>query len=158
MFRPLTGDAPGLSWCVLVLSAAHPLSPWNHQALVSLRADLKLRVRMGTGLGDKLERAAGGFMDEHEAAAVRQERTNMEQMDKLIQLLLGKSDEDFATFLRMLRATNNKVWAEKLEKMAEQLKKEGKCVCTERDQIRRACMQFSVHVATHIPCMSHVCM
>ena len=59
-------------------------------------------------------------MDEHEAAAVRQERTNMEQMDKLIQLLLGKSDEDFATFLRMLRATNNGTWACQLEERAEQ--------------------------------------
>ena len=114
-----------VSWCVLVLSAAHPMSPWNRKALVSLRGDLKLRVRMETGLGDKLERAAGGFMDEHEAAAVRQERTNMEQMDKLIQLLLEKGDEDFATFLRMLRAINNKVWAEKLEKMAEYFKEEG---------------------------------
>ena len=154
----MTGDVPGLSWCVLVLSAAHPLSPWNRKALESLRADLKLRVRMGTGLGDKLERAAGGFMDEHEAAAVRQERTNIEQMDKLIELLLGKSDDDFATFLGMLQATNNKVWAEKLEKMAEHFKEEGMCVYRERDQIRRACMQFSVHVAMHIPCTSRVCM
>ena len=131
MLKSLTDDAPGLSWCVLVLSAARPLSPWNHQALVSLRGDLKLRVRMETGLGDKLEWAAGGFMDEHEAAAVRQERTNMEQMDKLIQLLFGKGDEDFATFLRMLRTTNSKVWAEKLEKRAEHFKEEGTCVYRE---------------------------
>ena len=128
---PLTGGAPGLSWCVLVLSVAHPLSQWNHQALVSLRADLKLHVLMETGLGDKLERAAGGFMDKHEAAAVRQERTNREQVDKLIELLLGKSDEDFATFLRMLRDSNNKVWAEELEKRAEHFKEEGTCVYRE---------------------------
>ena len=141
MLRPLTGGAAGLSWCVLVLSAVHPLSPWNHQALVSLRADLKLHVLMETGLGDKLERAAGGFMDKHEAAAVRQERTNMEQMDKLIQLLLGKSDEDFATFLRMLQATNNQTWVCQLEEKAEQFK-EGvcvqKCVCV--------CVCACVHV------------
>ena len=69
-------------------------------------------------------------MDEYEAAAVRQERTNMEQMDKLIQLLLGKSDEDFATFLRMLRTTNNEIWAEELEKKAEQFsqREAGMCV------------------------------
>ena len=132
MLRPLTGDAPGLSWCVLVLSAAHPLSPWNHQALVSLRADLKLHVLMETGLGDKLERAAGGFMDKHEAAAVRQERTNMEQMDKLIQLLLGKSDGDFTTFLRILRATNNKTWACRLEEKAEQFSQREAGVCVDR--------------------------
>lgn len=48
------------SWCVLVLSAVRPMSSWNHQALVSLRADLKLHVIMETGLGDKLEKAAEG--------------------------------------------------------------------------------------------------
>ena len=130
MLRSLTGVAPGLSWCVLVLSAAHPLSPWNRQALVSLRADLKLHVLMETGLGDKLEKAAGGFMVEHEAAAVRQEQTNMEKMDKLIQLLLGKSDEDFATFLKMLQATNNGTWACQLEEKAEQFshREAGMCV------------------------------
>ena len=87
---------------------------------------------METGLGDKLERAAGGFMDEHEAAAVRQERTNMEQMDKLIQLLLGKSDEDFTTFLRMLQATNNGTWACQLEEKAEQISQREAGLCVER--------------------------
>ena len=119
-----------VSWCVLVLSAAHPMSPWNHQALVSLRADLKLHVLMETGLGDKLEKAAGGFMDKHEAERVRQERTNMERMDKLIQILLSRSNEDFATFLEMLRDTNNGTWAHQLEERAEQFsqRQAGMCV------------------------------
>ena len=117
-------------WCVLALLAVHPMSAWNHQALVSLRADLKLHVLMETGLGDKLEKAAGGFMDKHEAERVRQERTNMERMDKLIQLLLGKSNEDFATFLEMLRHTNNGTWAHQLEERAEQFSQRqvGMCV------------------------------
>ena len=106
------------------------MSPWNHQALVSLRADLKLHVLMETGLGDKLEKAAGGFMDKHEAERVRQERTNMERMDKLIQLLLSKSNEDFATFIEMLRHTNNGTWAHQLEERAEQFsqRQAGMCV------------------------------
>ena len=97
---------------------------------------------METGLGDKLERAAGGFMDQHEAAAVRQERTNMEQMDKLIQLLLGKSDEDFATFLKMLRATNNGTWAHQLEEKAEQFSQRGAgvCMCGEEWSVMLQCL------------------
>ena len=117
-------------WCVLALLAVHPMSSWNHQALVSLRADLKLHVLMETGLGDKLEKAAGGFMDKHEAEWVRQERTNMERMDKLIHLLLSKSNEDFATFIEMLRHTNNGTWAHQLEERAEQFsqRQAGMCV------------------------------
>ena len=124
-------------WRVLVLSAVHPMSPWNHQALVSLRADLKLRVLMETGLGDKLEKAAGGFMDEHEAERVRQERTNMEQMDKLIQLLLGKSNEDFATFLKMLQDTNNGTWAHQLVERAKQFsqRQAGTYVCERNGEV-----------------------
>ena len=121
-----------VSWCVHALSAAHPMSPWNHQALVSLQADLKLHVLMETGLGDKLEKAAGGFMDKHEAERVRQERTNMERMDKLIKILLGKSNEDFATFLGMLRDTNNETWARQLEDRAEQFSQREAGMCVQR--------------------------
>ena len=115
-----------VSWGVLVLSAVHP---WNHQALVSLRGDLKLRVLMETGLRDKLEKVAGGFMDELEAQTVKEQPGNIKQMDKVIDILLGKADKDFTTFLKMLRDSNNEVWAEELEKRAEQFKKEGTCVC-----------------------------
>ena len=38
------------------------MSPWNIDALVSLQGDLKLNVLMSTGLSDKLQKAAGGFM------------------------------------------------------------------------------------------------
>ena len=101
------------------------MSPWNYQALVSLRADLKLRVLMETGLGDKLEKVAGGFMDIHEAQTVREQPGNIKQMDKVVDILLGKADKDFTTFLKMLRASNNKVWAEELEKRSEQFREKG---------------------------------
>ena len=104
------------------------MSPWNHNALVSLRGDLKLHVLMEAGLGDKLEKAAGGFMNLFEAQTVREQPGNIKQMDKVIEILLRKADEDFTAFLKMLRDTNNGVWAEGLEKKAEQFKEEGMCV------------------------------
>ena len=114
-----------VSWCVLALSAVHPMSPWNHQALVSLRADLKLHVLMETGFGNHLEMAAGGFMTPLEAQTVRAQPSNIKQMDKVFDILLGKADKDFTTFLKMLRDSNNVVWAEELEKRAEQFREEG---------------------------------
>ena len=114
-----------VSWCVLTLSADHPMSPWNHQALVSLREELQFRVLMETGIGYRLERAAGGFMNEAEAQTVREQPSNFEQMDKLIAILLLKADKDFTTFLQMLRHSNHSVWAWELERRAEQFKEEG---------------------------------
>ncbi len=104
------------------------MSLWNYQALVSLRADLKLHVLMETGLGDKLEKAAGGFMTRFEAQTVREQLGNIKQMDKVIDILLGKAEKDFPIFLQMLQDSNNKVWAEELEKRAEKFKKEGMCM------------------------------
>ena len=122
------------------------MSPWKQKALVSLREELQLNVLMESGLGNHLEKAAGGFMTRFEARTVREQPGNTKQMDRVIELLLGKGDEDFTTFLKMMRDSNNKAWADELEKRAEQFKKEGMCVYRGRDQIRRACMQFSVHV------------
>ena len=122
-----------VSWCVLVLSAAvHPMSPWNHQALVSLREELQLSVLMESGFGNRLQKAAGGFMTRFEAQTVREQPGNIKQMDQVIDILLGKADKDFTAFLMMLRDSNNKVWAEELEKRAEQFKEEGMFVCKEK--------------------------
>ena len=135
------------------------MSPWNHQALVSLRADLKLRVLMETGLGDKLEKAAGGFMDELEAKTVREQPGNIKQMDKVIDILLGKADKDFTTFLKMLQDSNNKVWAEELEKKAEQFKEKGTlCVCREKGPIRGACSpKCEVDAVLTVGAHPHLC-
>ena len=116
-------------WCVLALSAVHPMGPWNHQALVSLRTDLELHVLMETGLGDRLEKAAGGFMTHIEAQTVRDQPGNIKQMAKVIDILLGKADEDFTIFLKMLQDSSNRVWAKELEKRAEQFKKKCMYVC-----------------------------
>ena len=119
--------------CPLVLfgfsdGSSDPMSPWNSDALVSLKERLKLNVSINTGLSDRLEKAAGGFMSEHEAKMVRELTTasNMEKIEKIIETLRGKTNEDFATFCTMLRGTNNVVWASELEKEAERFKRERK--------------------------------
>ena len=118
-----------LSCCVLVFSAEGPMSPWNIAALVSLQGDLKLYVLMNTGLMDRLQPAAGGFMSPAEAQQVKNQHGNNEQMGKLIEILKGKRNKDFATFLEMLRAVNYGVWADELMKRAEKFRREsGKCV------------------------------
>ena len=104
------------------VSSGH-MSPWNDDALVSLRERLKLNVSMNTGLTDRLEKAAGGFMSRCEAQMVRELSSNSEQIDKVIETLRGKTNKDFNTFCAMLRETNHVVWAVELEKEAEQFKK-----------------------------------
>ena len=133
----MTGGTLALLLCALVFSTvtAHPMSPWNDDALISLREKLKLHLLMNTGLSDKLEKAAGGFMDHSEAQTVTEQPGRRAQIEQVIEILRGKRDEDFACFLEMLRATNNSVWAEELRKKAEQFKREyGKCVWRETDQ------------------------
>ena len=109
------------------------MSPWNRDALVSLREKLQLHVLMETGLCNRLEEAAGGFMNEFEAATVRQQSGNIQQMGKVIDILCGKGDKDFSTFLQMLRESNNEVWAEELKKKVKKLKRK-KGMCAERKE------------------------
>ncbi len=103
-----------------------PMSPWNNDALVSLKERLKLSVSMNTGLSDRLEKAAGGFMSRPEAQMVTGLSSKNEQIDKIIETLRGKTNEDFATFCTMLRETNHVVWVDELEKEAERFKRERK--------------------------------
>ena len=133
------------------------MSPWNHNALVSLQEKLQLNVFIESGLGNRLEKAAGGFMNQFETRTVREQPGNIKQMDKVIEILLGKADEDFTAFLKMLRDSNNGVWAEELVKTAEQFKREG--VCVERGDTSQRCMQSSVLQCNrgHVPCMPRVC-
>ena len=102
------------------------MSPWNDDALVSLRDRLKLNVSMNTGLSDRLEKAAGGFMSGREAQMVRELSSNMEQIENVIEILRGKTNDDFAAFCTMLRETSHVVWADELEKEAERFKRRRK--------------------------------
>ena len=131
VLREMTGGTLALLLCALVFSTvtAHPMSPWNIAALVSLQGDLKLRVLMSTGLSDKLQKVAGGFLSEAEEQQVRKQHGDDEQMGKLIEILKGKQDKDFITFLEMLRSANCGVWADELERKAEEFKTvRSKCV------------------------------
>ena len=139
-----------VSSCVLFFSTAHPMSPWKRDALVSLRGDLKLKVSMSTGLSDVLEKAAGGFMSPREAQVVREQQGSSEQMDKLIEILLGKADKDFMTFLEMLQKTNNKVWAKELERRAGKWLRER--ICVYREEGGHSEIQCSMCAVNRGPC------
>ena len=112
----------GLSTVPLFFSTARPMSSWNIDALVSLQGDLQLHVLMETGFGNRLEKAAGGFLSYFEARVVREQSGNTNQIQKVIEFLRGKTDEEFVTFLEMLRASNNEVWADELERKAKEFK------------------------------------
>ena len=106
------------------------MSSWNDDSLVSLRESLKLNVLMRTGLINKLEKAAGGFMSRSEAQKVRGLSSDSEQIDEVIEILRGKRDEDFCTFCTILRESNYGNWAAALEREAQQLRKErGRGMC-----------------------------
>ena len=92
----------------------------NSNALLALKSQLKQKVRVNIGLIDKLPKAAGGFMSLMEAQAVQSKPDNAQQMEELIQILLGKTNADFGTFCKMLRQSNYGVWATALEKKARE--------------------------------------
>ena len=105
------------------------MARWNQDALIALQGELKLNVITSTGLTDRLQRAAGGFMDRAEAQAVESKPSN-EQMGEVIRILLGKRNADFKIFCRILRDSNYSAWAAQLEKKAREFRGEpGKTIC-----------------------------
>ena len=108
--------------CCSTDSDMGPMEEWNRNALVSLKGDLKHKVLMHTGLNNKLQKAAGGFMNPEEAQAVEDKPNNAEQMGELIQILLGKRNADFKIFCTILRQTNNGLWADMLEQKASEFR------------------------------------
>ena len=91
--------------------------------MLFLREKLKLKVLMNSGLIDKLERAAGGFMSEYETKMVRQLPNISAQVDRAIETLRGKGDRDFKIFCKMLCDSNQVVRADELKRMTEQFKR-----------------------------------
>ena len=98
------------------------MSEWNRSALVKLKGRLKTNILM-TGLCDILETPAGGFMSDVEARSVTDLPGEMNQIEQIIRILLGKGDKEFAIFTKMLRRSNYDVWANELESAAESFKK-----------------------------------
>ena len=118
-----TLPATPLSFC-FTESETGPMEEWNKYALVSLQGELKENVIVNNGLNNKLQKAAGGFMARAEAQAVESKPSNAEQMGELIRILLGKRNADIRTFCRMLRETNNGLWAAELERKAREFRGE----------------------------------
>ena len=107
--------------CVGVLG---PMSKWNVDALVALKGELKLNVKM-IALANILETPAGGFMNSAEAQSVRDRTGDAQQIEEVIDILRGKGDKEFATFCQMLRQCNYQVWACQLELKAEKFRSDG---------------------------------
>ena len=116
--------------CCSTDSDMGPMEEWNKDALVSLQGELKENVIVNNGLNNKLQKAAGGFMDRAEAQVVKSKPSNAEQMEDIIWILLGKRNADFRTFCTMLRQTNNGLWATELERKASKSRGESGTQCT----------------------------
>ena len=97
---------------------------WNRKALTFLRGDLKLNVKVKeSGLLDMLAIPTElGFLNEAEVQSVAAMANSMEQMDKIIEFLLGKEDKCFGNFCHILTNSNNEVWANSLKTKAEELR------------------------------------
>lgn len=97
------------------------MKKWNCDALTALKGKLKSKVILGDELIDNLETVAGGFMSEREAQTVQSKSGNAAQMEKVIEILKGKSDAAFGIFCQMLKDSSNETWADELEKKAKEL-------------------------------------
>ena len=100
------------------------MSDCYKDALLFFKSKLKENVDLKTGLGDLLPIAAGGFMSRTEAQHVAQLPGNLDQMGAVVDCLCKKRDEDFFTFLKMLKGTNNGHWADALLAKVEEFKRE----------------------------------
>ncbi len=92
------------------------MSDYNSKALIALRPDLKIKIKMKPLLMDMLQPPAGGFMNPAEEQSVRNAE---DPMGKLIDILLGKGDKEFKTFCDMLEKSNHRAWAISLREKAE---------------------------------------
>ena len=110
--------------CCSTDSDTGPMEKWNRDALVALQGELKKNVIVNDELNNKLQKAAGGFMNEEEAQSVESKPSNAEQMGELIRILLGKGNADFSIFCRMLNQSSNDLWANELERKAREFRGE----------------------------------
>ena len=110
---------------------AVPMREWNRDALICLKGDLKLNVKVKeSGMLDMLEIPTPlGFLNRAEMQAVEAMTSNGDKMDKVIEILLGKEDEYFAKFCDILARSNNEVWANSLWTKAEEFqRRSGNCL------------------------------
>lgn len=96
---------------------------------MSLKGELKGNVKVhASGVLDELlkpeissEDSLGIFI-ESEMEEVNGKATNRDQVEKIIELLLGKSEADFIKFCKILEKCSNDTWSTRLQKEAAKLK------------------------------------
>ena len=89
------------------------------QALAAMDEKLKLNVNVVNSLHTRLHRDAGGFMNDLEYARVEDARCQLDKMDKVLEILRGKSVQEFEIFLRMLYRAGKGLWADQLKQQVE---------------------------------------
>lgn len=92
-------------------------------ALEILGPGLRVGVKVSqTGLADRLDRAAGGFMAPWEVAHVKEQMCDYDQMDEILDVLLRKKDDvDFRIFAGLLDECHASCWAQALRTTAEEM-------------------------------------
>ena len=104
---------------------------WNQDALISLKEDLTVNVNArDSGIINYLtklptvspEKPSIGIFSLRETMVVRA-MNEMDQMGKIIDMLLGKEDEAFQNFCKILEKCAAGVWSERLKERARAYKK-----------------------------------
>ena len=108
-----------------------PMRECNVHALIFLKHELKLNVKVkDSGMIDMLEKpSALGFLNRAEMQRIEAMTTEMDRMDKIIEILRGKNDKCFSNFCDILKKSNHETWAESLRQKAEKFERSppGKC-------------------------------
>ena len=108
-----------------------PMRQWNQDALTSLKEDLMVNVNVkDSGMINYLTKVPTispgkpsiGILSRRETMVV-QAMVGMDQMGKIIDMLLGKEDEAFHNFCTILEQCDYEVWSERLNERARAFKK-----------------------------------
>ena len=106
---------------------------WKRDALLRLEQDLRANLNLDDLLC-RLEVPASGFMTHAERLSVEEVMRRRDQVSKIVEILRRKSNEEFDTFLRILRESGNELWASRIEESAQQFEQEyarhGKMSCS----------------------------
>ena len=119
------------------------MSPWNKEALKSMRKELG-GVKMEVGMINDLEKsdvpnpANMGFLSPEQLQVVKSKATPAEKMNEVIDYLLKMEDKHFKDFCKILEQNNFGLQARMLKKKAEELErsvgklehKQHTCMCS----------------------------
>lgn len=113
-------------WSSPHFHAVHLIGKWNEVALIRLREELKLSVKVKESR--MLEMLAAPLKAETQTIVAME--NDMERMDKIIEILLGKEDKWFRNFCYVLTKNNNETWTNSLRIKAKELQKDYGKVCS----------------------------